>query len=68
MSLCESRQFRSSKVGELAAHLAQYRRILFMGEMGVGKSTLALNLLSFLSSPTDACYLLELDPGTPPFG
>ena len=68
MSPCGSQQFRSERADELAVHLAKYRRILLMGEMGVGKSTLALKLLSFLSSRTDHCYLLELDPGTPPFG
>jgi ribonuclease BN (tRNA processing enzyme)/polynucleotide 5'-kinase involved in rRNA processing len=68
MSPCGSQQFRSERADELAVHLAKYRRILLMGEMGVGKSTLALKLLSFLSSRTDHCYLLELDPGTPPIG
>jgi ribonuclease BN (tRNA processing enzyme)/energy-coupling factor transporter ATP-binding protein EcfA2 len=68
MSPCGSQQFRSERADELAVHLAKYRRILLMGEMGVGKSTLALKLLSFLTSRTGRCLLLELDPGTPPFG
>lgn len=68
MSPCGSQQFRSEKADELAVHLAKFRRILLMGEMGVGKSTLALKLLSLLSSRTNHCYLLELDPGTPPLG
>jgi ribonuclease BN (tRNA processing enzyme) len=68
MSPCGSQQFTSERADELAVHLAKYRRILLMGEMGVGKSTLALKLLSLLSNRTDHCYLLELDPGTPPFG
>lgn len=51
-----------------AGSLAGYRRILLLGEMGVGKSTLAVKLLKFLSERTDHCRLLELDPGTPPYG
>jgi ribonuclease BN (tRNA processing enzyme) len=61
-------QFSCDRTDELAGHLAGYRRILLMGEMDVGKSTLALKLLSILTSRTDHCHLLELDPGTPPFG
>lgn len=68
MPPCGSQKFRSDKPDELAIHLGKYRRILLMGEMGVGKSTLALKLLTFLNSRTNHCYLLELDPGTPPVG
>lgn len=68
MSPCGLQQFSSERADELAVHLAQYRRILLMGEMGVGKSTLALKLLRVLSSRSNHCYLLELDPGTPLFG
>ena len=55
-------------VEKLAARLARCRRILFWGEMGAGKSTLALNLLPMLYQMTGHCQLLELDPGSPPFG
>ncbi|WP_136810128.1 Clp1/GlmU family protein [Desulfosediminicola flagellatus] len=36
--------------------------------MGTGKSTLAIDILQRLSSQRQACRLLELDIGTPPFG
>ncbi len=52
----------------VAALLKPYRRIMLWGEMGVGKSTLALQLLHHFALLRPDCLLLELDPGTPPFG
>ncbi len=48
--------------------LKPFRRIMLWGEMGTGKSTLAVQLLHRLSLQRKSCLLLELDPGTPPFG
>lgn len=59
--------FNIDKVDVLATRLAAYRHILLFGEMGAGKSTLALKLLQLLTGQAN-CQLLELDPGTPPFG
>lgn len=61
-------RFKSDQADELAAYLTKYRRILLLGEMGAGKSTLAIKLLQFLTDQAGGCRLLELDPGTPPFG
>ncbi len=58
--------FDSDRVDLLAARLAGCRRILFMGETGTGKSTLAIKLLRFLAGRGVRCQLLELDPGNPP--
>ena len=52
----------------LVARLAGSRRILLWGEMGVGKSTLAVELLQMFYRLTGHGQLLELDPGLPPFG
>ncbi len=52
----------------LLARLAGCRRILFWGEMGVGKSTLAVELLQMFYRVIGHGQLLELDPGSPPFG
>lgn len=54
-------------ITSLTAQLQPYRRILLWGEPGTGKSTLGLELLRRLKMQ-QACLLLELDPGTPPFG
>ncbi len=51
----------------LAIHLRGYRRILLGGDIGVGKSTLALKLLQSLNKQ-GSCQFLELDPGSPPVG
>ncbi len=56
------------EVEKLAARLTHCRRILLWGEMGVGKSTLALQLLPKFYQMTGHGQLLELDPGSPPFG
>ena len=52
----------------LAPLITGYRRILVWGDMGAGKSTLALKLLSSLTTSLKSCQILELDPGSPPFG
>ncbi len=67
MSLGEQR-FNSDRADVLATHLTRYRRILLLGEIGIGKSTLALKLLRHPTMQAGHCQLLELDPGTPPFG
>lgn len=56
------------KVVFLTPRLKSCRRILLWGEMGVGKSTLAIKLMHSLSLSVGHCRILELDPGTPPFG
>lgn len=55
-------------ISALATQLRPYRKILLWGEMGTGKSTLAIDILQLLSCQAQACLLLELDIGTPPFG
>lgn len=55
-------------ISSMLALLKPYRRILLWGEMGIGKSTLALKLLHRFAIESKSCLLLELDPGTPPFG
>lgn len=57
-----------SEMKALVARLAGSRRILLWGEMGVGKSTLAVELLQMFYRLTGHGQLLELDPGSPPFG
>jgi len=52
----------------LAKRLSGRRRILLWGGMGTGKSSLALALLPRLGQPAGQCQLLELDPGSAPFG
>lgn len=60
--------FNCDRLDALARHLAQRRRILLWGEMGTGKSTLAMALTRLLSRHEGFCQFLELDPGRPPFG
>ena len=55
-------------VGRLLSPLAGARRILIFGEMGVGKSTLAMALGPLLAERHGVCHILSLDPGNPPFG
>lgn len=55
-------------ISSLTEQLQPYRCILLWGEPGTGKSTLAVELLHHISLQAPSCMLLELDPGTPPFG
>jgi len=56
-------------IAALADRIKTFRRTLLWGEMGAGKSTLALQLLAELSRQgRKEWLLLELDPGTPPCG
>jgi len=68
MSLDDAMFFDCNGVDVLGLRLEGHRRILFWGDMGVGKSTLALELLRSLSRRFGHSQLLSLDPGTPPFG
>jgi len=52
-------------VSAIAAHK---RRVLLIGPMGVGKSTLTRQLASALAQQQQACWCLNADPGTPAFG
>jgi ribonuclease BN (tRNA processing enzyme) len=66
MSPFAAQPFTCDSVEALATKLARRRRILFTGEIGAGKSTLAIRLLRFIVNQGGRCKLLELDPGTPP--
>lgn len=59
---------RQDDIASMLALLKPYRRIYLWGEMGAGKSTLAVQLLHRFALQRKNCLLLELDPGTPPFG
>jgi ribonuclease BN (tRNA processing enzyme) len=52
----------------LIQRLASFRRILVWGEMGAGKSTLAMALLPILAGERGNCHIISLDPGSPAFG
>jgi len=58
----------SEDTGRLSGILFHSKRIMLWGEMGIGKSTLALQLLPKLDQPASPCQLIELDPGSPLFG
>lgn len=60
--------FSCDRPDTLAHHLTKRRRILIWGEMGTGKSTLAMTLTRLLGRHERHCQILELDPGRPPFG
>lgn len=66
MSPFAEQPFNCDRIDALAAHLAGRRRILITGEIGAGKSTLAIRLLHSIVAQGGRCRLLELDPGTPP--
>jgi len=58
----------SDEIDRLTHRLLRRQRILFWGEMGIGKSSLALQLLAKLGGFAGHCQLLQLDPGSAPFG
>ncbi len=60
--------FNDNEVDRLALQLECRRRILLWGEMGAGKSTLALSLTRLLNRRLGCCQIIALDPGSPPFG
>ena len=57
-----------SQIEILGEELKGYSRILFWGAMGVGKSTLALELAWWFGQCQDGGQILTLDPGSPAFG
>jgi ribonuclease BN (tRNA processing enzyme) len=64
----DTRQVDAQDLESLIGLLEFHRRILIWGEMGAGKSTLAMALGPRLARHHGACQILCLDPGTPPFG
>ena len=68
MSSKQTFEINGNQIDLLAPMLKGFQRILLWGEMGVGKSTLAIQLLKLLSLSNSKWQILELDPGTPPFG
>jgi ribonuclease BN (tRNA processing enzyme) len=52
----------------LNQRLAGVRRILVWGEMGTGKSSLAMALGPILAAHYGNCHIISLDPGSPAFG
>lgn len=58
----------NDQITQLGRRLAGFCRVLLWGEMGVGKSTLALELSRWLSRYRGGGQILALDPGSPPFG
>lgn len=55
-------------IGIIDTLLAEDRRVLLFGAMGVGKSTLVCQLAEQLSKTDRNCWCLSADPGTPLFG
>lgn len=68
MSAKTELNINGDQVDRLVPKLDKTRRILLWGEMGAGKSTLAVSLLKSLHVSGIDCQIVELDPGTPPFG
>lgn len=60
--------WRSDEIKNLANRLKGFKRVLLWGEMGTGKSTLAVNLTRLRCRQEGCGQVLALDPGTPPFG
>lgn len=67
MQAADIHPISQNTIATLTAQLQPFRRILIWGEPGSGKSTLAIELLRQIRLQ-ETCLLLELDPGTPPFG
>ncbi len=68
MSSEHSFDISGNQVDLLVSKFKGFQRILLWGEMGVGKSTLAIQLLKSLTFTDSNWQIIELDPGTPPFG
>jgi ribonuclease Z len=60
--------WHNDQIEQLADRLKGYARVLFWGDMGVGKSTLALELARWFSRHSGGGQILALDPGSPVFG
>ena len=60
--------WRNHQIEQLAQELKKHARILFWGAMGVGKSTLALELARWFGLHHGGGQILSLDPGSPGFG
>lgn len=58
----------NGQIERLAQRLKGHDRVLFWGAMGVGKSTLALELARSFARHHGGGRLLSLDPGSPAFG
>ncbi len=58
----------TSQLEQLAQDLKGHARVLFWGAMGVGKSTMALELARRFYRNNGGGQILSLDPGSPAFG
>lgn len=58
----------NDQMEQLANRLKGYARVLLWGDMGAGKSTLALELARWFSRHPGGGQILALDPGSPAFG
>ena len=61
-------QYRVDNLDAIGDMLSPERRILLFGEPGIGKSTLAKQLLQHYHRAGKPCCCLNADPGTPAFG
>ena len=62
------RMWRNHQIEQLAQELKEHARILVWGAMGVGKSTLALELAKWFGRRHGGGQILSMDPGSPAFG
>ena len=60
--------WHNDQITQLGRRLGGCCRVLLWGEMGTGKSVLALELSRWLSRYRGGGRVLSLDPGSPPFG
>ena len=66
MSRIDPEILTARKPGRIAEIMGKgYRRILLFGEMGIGKSTLALDLGKAIDKEGETCLCLGADPGSP---